>query len=383
MKKMYIFIGIFIIFIISITVIGSLIVMGGTPVKREKDIFTVQSNKEVYFNVYEYDITNPNVIVNPYGNSPLTAIIMFTSSDYSEVSVTVKGKYDNDINYSFGKDKYHLIPIYGLYPEYNNTIIVRCEDNEKVIYIETDSLPKDFTYSDNMVYSNYSFYNNGYPYAIDSYGDIRWYLNKHYFGNITLLDNGNIILGSDKYVNRDTTISYYRMNLLGKIYSEYLLKDGYYGINAKYEDNVIVKSNKYLVMDLQTGDVLDTISDIEDIVLGNNIFNLYEGTINYNISRPSKYGILNETKTTKKKIGLLKYSKYKGKDIDIKLDDDRITVTNNSENTVYIILDKAFDKRIYKVVDTKFINLEGLKGKYTIYYKIKKKVYKTDYYIEV
>ena len=89
------------------------------------------------------------------------------------------------------------------------------------------------------------------------------------------------------------------------------------------------------------------------------------------------------TKTTKTKISLLKYSKYNGKDIDIKVDDDRITVTSNSDDDVYIILDKALDKRIYKVVDTKYINLEGLKGRYTVYYKINGKVYKTDYYIEV
>ena len=80
---------------------------------------------------------------------------------------------------------------------------------------------------------------------------------------------------------------------------------------------------------------------------------------------------------------LLKYSRYKGKNIKLKVDSDRITVTNNSDDIVYIILDKLFDKRVYEVVDTKYINLEGLKGKYTVYYKINGKVYKTDYYIEV
>lgn len=383
MKKMYIFIGIFIIFIISITIIGSLIVMGGTPIKRDKDIFTVQSNKEVYFNVYGYDINNPNIIVNPYGNSPLTAIVMFTSNDYSEVSITIKGKYENDINYTFSKDKYHLIPIYGLYPDYNNTIIIRCEGSEKVINIETNSLPADFTYSDNMTNDNYSFYNNNYPYAIDSYGDIRWYLNEHYYGNITLIDNANIIIGSNKYVDEESTISYYRMNLLGKIYSEYLLKDNYYGTNAKYEDNILIKSDKYLVMDLQTGNVLNKLEEVEEEILSNNVFNLYDNVSNYTITKSSRYGKLNETKVEKKSISLLKYSKYKNDNISIKVDSNRITVKSNNDDTVYVILDKFLDKRIYKVNGTKYINLEGLSGKYNIYYKIKNKVYKTDYYIEV
>ena len=383
MKKMYIFIGIFILFIISITIVGSFMVMGGTPVKKERDIFTVQSNKEVYFNVYGYDIGNPNIIVDPYGNSPLTALVMFTSDDYSEVSVTIKGKYGNDINYTFSNDKYHLIPIYGLYADYNNTVIIKCEGREKIINISTSSLPEDFLFSENMVSDNYSFYNNGYPYAIDSYGDVRWYLNEHFFGNVTLLDNGNVIVGSNEYNDEDSTLSFYRMNLLGKIYSEYLLDNGYYGVNTNFEGNIIVKSDKYLVMDLQTGNIIDELDEIDGGDTVNNIFDLYNGAINYTIYEPNRYGRLNETDMVTKDISLLKYSKYKENDIDIKIDMNRITVNNNGDDEVFIILDKMLDKRIYEVVDTKYINLEGLKGKYTIYYKINKKVFKTDYYVEV
>ena len=288
---------------------------------------------------------------------------MFTSDDYSEVSVTIKGKYGNDINYTFSNDKYHLIPIYGLYADYNNTVIIKCEGSEKIINISTSSLPEDFLFSENMVSDNYSFYNNGYPYAIDSYGDVRWYLNEHFFGNVTLLDNGNVIVGSNEYNDEDSTLSFYRMNLLGKIYSEYLLDNGYYGVNTNFEGNIIVKSDKYLVMDLQTGNIIDELDEIDGGDTVNNIFDLYNGAINYT--------------------SLLKYSKYKENDIDIKIDMNRITVNNNGDDEVFIILDKMLDKRIYEVVDTKYINLEGLKGKYTIYYKINKKVFKTDYYVEV
>ncbi len=358
--------------------------MGGTPVKVDKDILIVQSNKEVYFNVYGYDINNPNIIVNPYGNSPLTALVMFTSNDYSKVSITIKGKYDNDINYSFAKDKYHFIPIYGLYPDYDNKVIVRCEGSEKVINIKTDALPNDFTLSENMVYDNYSFYNVNYPYAIDSYGDIRWYLNEHYYGNITELDNSNIIIGSNYYTEEeDSTISFYRMNLLGKIYGEYLLKDNYYGLNSTYDDNVLVKSDKYLVMDMQTGNIIKKLDEVDDSIFSNNIFDLYNNVSNYNISKPVRFGKLSKTETSNISSVLLKYSKYKDNNITISIDSNRISLSNDGDDVIYVILDKFLDKKVYEVVDTKYINLEGLSGKYTIYYKINDKIYKTDYYIEV
>ena len=139
MKKMYVFALIFLVFIVSISIIGSSIVSGDNPVSIYKDIFTIQSNKEVYFEGYGYSIDNPNLVVNPYGNSPLTAIVMFDTDGYSEVSITIKGKDDSgDINYTFSSDKHHLIPIYGLYADYDNTVIIRSENKEKVINIKTN-----------------------------------------------------------------------------------------------------------------------------------------------------------------------------------------------------------------------------------------------------
>ena len=172
MKRSYLFIGGFFIFILIITIVGSYIVTGNTSIKKEKDILSVQSNKEVYFNGYGYSLDNPNVIINPYGNSPLTGIAMFETSDYSEVSISVNG----DINYTFSKNNHHIIPIYGLYADYDNTIVLRSENKEKVINIKTDKLPDDF--GDVLYDGNYSFYNGNYPYASDSNGNVRWYLNK-------------------------------------------------------------------------------------------------------------------------------------------------------------------------------------------------------------
>ena len=190
MKKSYIFIGLFLIFIIIITIVGSHIVSGNVEIKIGSDILSIQCNKEVYFNVYGYSLDNPNVIVNPYGNSPLTALVMFETDNYSEVEITIKGKENiNDVYYKFDKNKYHMVPIYGLYADYNNTVIIKSEGVEKIININTDKLPIDFEFIDTAHTDNFVFLNSNYPYAIDSNGEVRWYLNRQYYGNISLLSH--------------------------------------------------------------------------------------------------------------------------------------------------------------------------------------------------
>ena len=406
MKRSYIFIGGFLIFILIITIVGSNIVTGNTSIKKEKDILSVQSNKEVYFNGYGYDLDNPNVIINPYGNSPLTGIAMFETSDYSEVSISVNG----DINYTFSKNKHHIIPIYGLYADYDNTIVLRSENKEKVINIKTDKLPDDF--GEVLCDGNYSFYNGNYPYASDSNGNVRWYLNKKYYGNITVYKD-NIIIGNDNYTEDNHSTGIYRMNLLGKVYGEYLLSDDYYGNSIYADGNIYALSKNIVMIDSQTGTISnlgknDNYSYINvingNVIVGkedkfysvkdkkfsevessekSNIYSFYDGISEYKIVKEVRYGKLTTTNKYDKDISIIKYDKYDGKDINIKMDVNRISIYNNTGKDVYLILDKLFDKRIYEVKDTKYVNLNGLKGKYTIYYRIDGKVYKTDYYIEV
>lgn len=411
MKKSYIFIGGFLIFILIITVVGCNLVTGNVSIKRDRDILSIQSNKEVYFNSYGYSIDNPNVIVNPYGNSPLTGIVMFETNDYSDVSVCIKNKNNEcDISYSFGKYKYHIIPIYGLYADYNNSIVLKAEGKEKVINIKTDALPDDF--GDVLFDGSFSFYNGNYPYASDSEGNVRWYFNRKYFGNVTFNDN-YVIVGNDSYTENGT-IGIYRMNLLGKIYNEYLLSDDYYGYSCYYDGNIYALSKDVLVIDGQTGDIIskyendnyDSIANLDgNILLGRNnewfsfdednnvisvsyspsgkVYSFYDNSDEYRVFPGVRYGSLKETEMYNRDISILKYDKYTGNDIDVKMDSNRISVSNGTGNKIYLILDKLFDKRIYEISDVGYINLNGLNGKYTIYYKINDKVYKTDYFVEV
>ena len=63
-----------------------------------------------------YNFDDPFVVVNPYGNSPLSAIVMFDTENKTAVTITVEGKSSEDsITQTFEANTNHILPIYGLY----------------------------------------------------------------------------------------------------------------------------------------------------------------------------------------------------------------------------------------------------------------------------
>ncbi|MGB5144671.1 MAG: aryl-sulfate sulfotransferase [Shewanella indica] len=69
------------------------------------------------------------IIVNPYGNSPLTALVDLGSKRVSDVSVTVAGKGKNGVSISYPVgpktiNRHDGIPIFGLYADYKNQVSV-------------------------------------------------------------------------------------------------------------------------------------------------------------------------------------------------------------------------------------------------------------------
>lgn len=416
MKRSYILIGIFLIFIIVISVIGTIVVTGNEEVFVADDILLTQKNKEVYFSGYGYDMDNPNVIVNPYGNSPLTALVMFETDSYEEVEIVIWGKdrEDNTTN-RYRKDKYHIIPIYGLYADYENKVSIKVGNEEKVITIKTGNLPNDFEVDETCkIIDKMRFCSSNYHYAIDKKGNVRWLFDGDYYGKLVFTSLGKILVGSDRYTEDGRTISLYEMDLLGKIYNEYLLEDNYYGMAASIGDNYLVLSDKIVEIDAQSGMITHDYGvndgyDYLEVKDGNVIvgkganyykigekgvedydytyteigYDLYTSDSNYSIIPGRRLGKLKETKRDNKRVSLLKYEKGSPDFIRVVMDTDRIVIWNDSGEEVDVIFDKLFDKRVYETKKMKCINKIGLKGKYTIYFKVQDVVYKTDYYIEV
>lgn len=77
----------------------------------------VESEIETEFEQGEYTFQDPLVVLNPYGISPLTAIVMFRTEEPCEISVLIPGgKSIDDVSFTFeGYEVEHRIPVYGLF----------------------------------------------------------------------------------------------------------------------------------------------------------------------------------------------------------------------------------------------------------------------------
>ena len=91
MKKIII-ITIIIVAILFVAIIGSVIVSSNKEVSQKEDIMLVQKNLEKSYSCYGYTIDNPKIVINPYEIAPISALIMFNTSEDIKVRV-----YVNDV----------------------------------------------------------------------------------------------------------------------------------------------------------------------------------------------------------------------------------------------------------------------------------------------
>ncbi|MBQ8994077.1 MAG: aryl-sulfate sulfotransferase, partial [Turicibacter sp.] len=187
-----------------------------------------------------YSFDEPYVILNPYQTSPLSALIAFSTDEEVSITLTVPGLDEHStFTQQFESSKTHLIPVYGLYADTLNQIMLSLSDGRtKTIEIQTDPLPEDFAlptdvYANKEKLSNELYFltpsSDGYTAAYDVNGDVRWYLTTKNVWDIKRLSNGNLLLSSD----RPLAPPYYmtglmEMDLLGKVYTEYVLAAGYH-----------------------------------------------------------------------------------------------------------------------------------------------------------
>ena len=282
-------------------------VMENEPIETEDDIFYLQNQSEIqYLSNTNYTIENPNVILNPYGNSPLSALVVFQTKDLTTSSITIKGKDGaDDLKHTFTPTKVHILPIYGLYPGYDNKVIIEASGISKEITITTSALPDDFskvTDLSNKDFETDEFYFTtpeeiGYTAAYDENGEVRWYLIGDYKWDIQRLNNGHILLSSDKILSKNYSIGLIEMDLLGKVYYEYAVPGGYHhDVYELNNGNLLLASNKYerdtkediaIEIDRASGTIVKEI-DLYKILPGEKKGNWFGmNSINYDINTNS------------------------------------------------------------------------------------------------
>ena len=291
MSKKKIVIIVLAIFVVILAVLFRVISLfndGENEVLQVSALIDKQTKLEDDLESEGYTLDKPNVILNPYGNSPLSALVIFETEASEEVKVTIEGKDElSTYTHTFDKEKVHYLPIYGLYAGVENEVIISAGDKEKALKIKTDDLPDDFivptsVFKDESRLTNDLYFftpsSKGYMCAYDVNGDVRWYLSQRAIWEVNRLKNGHLLVSTERLVNEPYySTGLYEMDMLGKIYTEYSLPGGYHHDYFEMENgNLLVASDDFdneegtvedyvVELDRETGNIVKTF-DLKDIL---------------------------------------------------------------------------------------------------------------------
>ena len=275
-EKILIIVPIIILIILFVLIILNNKSTNKNLLKDTKSLVTLQSEYEKDFKTNGYKIENPNIIIDPYKSSPLTALILFETKNDVTPKVTVVGKDKNTtITHTFQNTTKHYLSIYGLYPDYENKVIIEYKEKgkqiKKEVTIKTDKLPDDFPLPTSVnskkeeLGTEFYFYtpsSKGYSCAYDMNGDVRWYLTHYAIWDNTRLKNGNMLVSTERLINTPYYMTgLYEIDMFGKIYKEYSLPGGYH--HDYYEmpnGNLLVATDDF---DNKYGTVEDYIVELD------------------------------------------------------------------------------------------------------------------------
>lgn len=228
-----------------------------------------------------YTFDKPCVLVNPYEISPLTALIIFNTSESFETEVFVNGVKVTTME----STTKHAIPIYGLTAGEENVIVLKHGTQEKEIKIDVKNVSKnnlvtevenpDATIDQNIYFLAAPMGTSAGAY--DGSGKIRWYLTENYTMDMEFLKNGHMLLSNGNVSGIQYTYDgFIEVDLLGKIYKDYSLENGYHHEVIELSNgNIIVAGGSTSVedpysaafvyqIDQNTGKIVDSF-DVYDI----------------------------------------------------------------------------------------------------------------------
>ena len=287
-KTVIVLVAAVVVVIIAVFRIFGMQTEGENEVENVVSLMEKQIQDENKLEISGYTLDDPNVVLNPYEISPLTALVIFETDEEVSPEVTIHGDSDlTTYTHTFAKGTEHYLPIYGLYAGRENKVTIKCGDEEKELTIKTDELPDDFILptsvkKDESKLSNdlyfYTPSSSGYTAAYDVNGDVRWYLTESAIWEINRLDNGRLLVSTERLAEVPYySTGLYEMDMLGKIYTEYSLPGGYHHDYYEIENgNLLVASDDFnndsgtvedyvVEIDRKTGNIVKTF-DLKDIL---------------------------------------------------------------------------------------------------------------------
>jgi hypothetical protein len=224
--------------------------------QRELDILTDYAKGS-------YTPQAPYIIQDPYQANPLTALIIFETSQPARVTVTVAGinpftTFPHKIE---GFSTHHEVAVLGLYAGRTNRVDLAIAYQDGRVdtvqhNLQTEPLPYDFPNLEILVSQPEKMepgvdlmiacLDTNYSYLLDANGDVRGYFTNKYFGHCTamrVLQNGHLLATGDvEKLMPYNMYTLWEMNLLGKVFVEYEVP------NAVHHDIIELDNGDFLAV---------------------------------------------------------------------------------------------------------------------------------------
>ena len=209
-----------------------------------------------------YPFDAPLVVLNPYGNAPLSAVAIFTTEEEIGGTITVRGKApEDDIVGHFDATTVHYVPIYGLYAGGITQVELHLDDG-RTANVEVETEPLELGLRDYQVqmldaslydYDTLTVCGNMILHcfaAYDSKGDLRWALTGTGANAITRMGNGHFLIPNiyghgAEFPNGLTGIR--EIDPLGKVYNTYVWDGG------EHHEIIVLPNGNYMVTGSRPG----------------------------------------------------------------------------------------------------------------------------------
>lgn len=269
-------------------------------VSYEKPLALISQTKDAFYEKILHSeqctIRNPYVRLNPYGLTPLCALVLFYSKKELAVRFCVHGDSESEeITGEFSKTQYHRVPVLGLYAGRENVVDLELLDDngavvrKNTIKITTKPLPKVLQdivkVKKKDAVSAYSLFfvmggGEVMPFAFDQAGNVRYYLNRYPKGyGIFLMSKGHIIFPEKDILapgyENPHSAQIHDMDLLGRVFRTYHLGEGAHHDACEMEEggNMLFASSslrgqcedRVLELDRRTGKAVSKL-DTDEIV---------------------------------------------------------------------------------------------------------------------